>query len=200
MPSRTFTLSLVCGCLFVLDALCVGVPAQGENAAAPTTTQRSSEPNREEPMFQGARQLSQLGKYDEAVETLRQLAVSHPELKGLDHEFGVTYYKKSDFINAIAHLKKAREENPNDEEAVQLLGLSYYLAGHPADAIAPLEKVQTWFPSANVDAAYILGLCYMQTKDYPRARKAFAGMFGVPDDSAAGYLFAARMLLRQDFS
>jgi tetratricopeptide (TPR) repeat protein len=120
-------------------------------------------------------------------------------MKGLTHEFGVTYYKKSDFINAITYLKKAREENPNDGEAVQLLGLSYYLAGHPADAIAPLEKVQTWFPSANVDAAYILGICYIQTKDYPHARAAFAKMFGVPPESAASYLFTARMLLRQDF-
>src|SRR5256885_7748909 len=65
------------------------------------------------------------------------------------------------------------------------MGLSYYLAGRPAEAIAPLEEVQTWYPSANVDAAYILGICYVQTKDYPNARKAFAKMFAVPPDSAA---------------
>jgi tetratricopeptide (TPR) repeat protein len=80
------------------------------------------------------------------------------------------------------------------------MGLSYYLAGRPAEAIAPLEKVQTWYPSANVDAAYILGICYIQTKDYANARKAFAKMFAVPGDSAASYLFTARMLLRQDFA
>ena len=62
-----------------------------------------------------------------------------------------------------------------------------------------LEKVQTWYPSANVDAAYILGVCYMQTKDYPNSRKAFAKMFAVPPDSAASYLFTARMMLRFDF-
>jgi tetratricopeptide (TPR) repeat protein len=80
------------------------------------------------------------------------------------------------------------------------MGLSYYLAGRPAEAIPPLEKVQTWYPSANVDAAYILGVCYIQTKDYANARKAFAKMFAVPADSAASYLFTARMLLRQDFA
>jgi len=191
--------SLICRGLFVLASLIVGGPARGQNAAAQPPAQQSPEPSRDDAMFQGSRQLSQLGKYDEAVETLRQLAVSHPEMKGLAHEFGVTYYKKSDFINAITYLKKAREEDPNDGEAVQLLGLSYYLAGHPADAIAPLEKVQTWFPSANVDAAYILGICYIQTKNYPHARAAFAKMFGVPPESAASYLFTARMLLRQDF-
>jgi tetratricopeptide (TPR) repeat protein len=62
-----------------------------------------------------------------------------------------------------------------------------------------LEQVQTWFPRANVDASYILGVCYIQAKDYDRARKAFAGMYAVAPDSAAAYLFTARMLLRQEF-
>ena len=147
----------------------------------------------------GARRLSEQGKFDEAIAKLEALAAKHPDLKGVSHELGVTYYKKSDYLKAVASFKKALEEDPKDSEAVQLMGLSYYLAGRPAEAIAPLEKVQTWYPSANVDAAYILGVCYMQTKDYPSARKAFAKMFAVAADSAASYLFTARMLLRQDF-
>src|SRR5438132_2766954 len=96
-------------------------------------------------------------------------------------------------------LKAAIEQDPHDNEAVQLLGLSYYLSGRPGEAIPELEKVQTWYPRANVDAAYILGVCYIQTKNYPQARKAFARMFDVGADSAASYLFTARMLLRQEF-
>jgi tetratricopeptide (TPR) repeat protein len=147
-----------------------------------------------------ARRLSQDGKFDEAIGKLEALALKEPELKGLAHELGVTYYRKGDYLKAVASFKKALEEDPGDNEAVQLMGLSYYIAGRPAEAVAPLEKVQTWYPSANVDAAYILGICYIQTKDYANARKAFAKMFGVPADSAAAYLFAARMLLRQDFA
>jgi tetratricopeptide (TPR) repeat protein len=147
-----------------------------------------------------ARRLSQQGKFDEAIGKLEALAVKEPELKGLAHELGVIYYKKSDYLKAVASFKKALEEDPGDNEAVQLMGLSYYLAGRPAEAIGPLEKVQTWYPSANVDAAYILGICYIQTKDYANARKAFAKMYAVPADSAASYLFTARMLLRQDFA
>ncbi len=112
---------------------------------------------------------------------------------------GVAYFKKADYRKAVESFKKALEEDPEDNEAIQLMGLSYYLAGKSAEAIGPLEKVQTWYATANVDAAYILGICYMQTKDYPSARKAFAKMFAVPADSAASYLFTARMLLRQDF-
>ncbi len=149
--------------------------------------------------FGQVHRLLQQGKYDDALAALRDLETQHPAMKGLAHELGAAYYKKGDYLNAVTYLKKAREENPDDGEAVQLLGLSFYLAGRPADAIAPLEKVQTWFASANVDAAYILGICYIQTKDYPHARGAFAKMFGVSPDSAASYLFTARMLLRQDF-
>jgi tetratricopeptide (TPR) repeat protein len=147
-----------------------------------------------------ARRLLQAGKFDEAIGELEALAQKEPELKGLAHELGIAYYRKSDYLKAVASFKKALEEDPGDNEAVQLMGLSYYLAGRPAEAIGPLEKVQTWYPSTNVDAAYILGICYIQTKDYERARKAFARMFSVPGDSAASYLLAARMLLRQDFA
>src|SRR5579872_2291355 len=149
--------------------------------------------------FDEARRLSQQGKYNEAISALHQLESAHPDLKGLSHELGTAYYKMGDYANAIAFLKKALRENAGDSEAEQLLGLSYYLSQRPAEAIPELEKVQTWYASANVDAAYILGICYIQTKDYPNARKAFAKMFDVPAESAASYLFTARMLLRQDF-
>src|SRR6266852_31034 len=143
--------------------------------------------------------LMQQGKNEEALKFLESIAAAEPARRGVVRQIGIAYYRKNDFLKAAVSFKKALEEDPGDNEAVQLLGLSYYLAGRPAEAIAPLEKVQTWYPSANVDAAYILGLCYMQSKDYPSARKAFAKMFGVAPDSAASYLFTARMLLRQDY-
>src|SRR5580692_10649211 len=151
------------------------------------------------PEFEQSRKLLQQGKYDEALMALSDLQEKHPETPGLSHEFGLAFYKKGDYLKAAASLKRAEEENTEDSEAVQLLGLSYYLANRPADAIPALEKVQTWFASANVDAAYILGICYIQTKDYPHARAAFAKMFDVGPDSASSYLFTSRMLFRQEF-
>jgi tetratricopeptide (TPR) repeat protein len=112
---------------------------------------------------------------------------------------GTAYYKKGDYIQAIDWFKQALREDSTDNESTQLLGLSYYLRGHPAKAIPFLEKVQTWYSRANVDASYILGQCYIQTKDYPRARQAFAKMFDLPSDSAASYLLTARMLFRREF-
>jgi len=178
--------------------LATGKPPAPQTSSA-IGAARSSQSQAPEAEFDEARKLLLQGKFDEAISALHQLESTHPGIKGLSHELGAAYYKKGDYVSAIASLKKAEEENPRDNEGVQLLGLSYYLAGRPAEAIPELEKVQTWFASANVDASYILGICYIQTKDYPNARKAFAKMFDVPAESAASYLFTARMLLRQDF-
>jgi len=182
-------------------ACCSEFPMRaGQTAIQALESPKPKEAVSPEAEMSDARRLSQEGKFDEAIGKLEALALKEPELKGLARELGVTYYKKSDYLKAVASFKKALEEDPGDNEAVQLMGLSYYLAGRPAEAIGPLERVQTWYPSANVDAAYILGICYIQTKDYANARKAFARMFAVPGDSAASYLFTARMLLRQDFA
>lgn len=167
---------------------------------SPSTDSRSPETRQNAAdSFVEQRRLLQQGKYDEAISQLQTLASQNPNLPGLAHELGEAYYKKSDYTKAVEYLKKATEQNPQDNEAVQLLGLSYYLGGHPGEAIPLLEKVQTWYPVANVDASYVLGNCYIQTRNYEQARVAFARMFDVGANSAASYLFTARMLLRQEY-
>jgi len=149
--------------------------------------------------FTEARRLADQGDYEGALAKLQDLGNKNPNTNGLAAEIGMTLYKKGDYLKAADSFKKALAANPKDDESTQLLGLSYYLAGRPADAIPLLEKVQSWYPRANVDASYILGVAYIQTKDYAHARAAFARMFDVPPDSASAYLFAARMLMRQEF-
>lgn len=141
----------------------------------------------------------QQGKVDEAIIELQAVEVKDPTTSRLALELGTAYYKKSDFPKAIEYLKRANAEDPNNQEATQLLGMSYYAGGHPADAVPLLEKVQGWISRANVDGYYILGTCYIQTRNYDQARGAFAKMFDVPADSAAAYLFTSRMLLRQEY-
>jgi tetratricopeptide (TPR) repeat protein len=180
--------------LFACLAMAQTPPAQTAPNPAPLATSRTPQAEIDE-----ARHLSEQGRYDDAINQLNALAAREPSLKGLNRELGAAYYKKGDYLEAVTALKKALAEKPNDDEATQLLGLSYYLAGRPSEAIPLLEKVQGWYPRANVDAAYILGVCYIQSKDYDKARAAFARMFNVPVDSASAYLFTARMLLRQEF-
>jgi tetratricopeptide (TPR) repeat protein len=184
-------------------ALTVGtVRLHAQAAPGPALVDNTAQSNKSaspEAIFAEARRFTEQGKYDDAIAQLQELALRNPQPPGLSHELGAAYYKKSDYPKAAEYLKQALAENPKDDEAVQLLGLSYYLAGRPSEAIPYLEKVQTWYPRANVDASYILGICYIQSKNYPQARIAFAKMFDVKPDSAASYLFTARMLFRQEF-
>ncbi len=143
-----------------------------------------------------ARQLLDHGKIDEGMVVLKELSARQPGLKGLAHAWGVAYYKKSNYSQAVPYLQEALKESPNDKESVQLLGLSYYFSGKTTDAIPLLERSQSWYQAANVDALYVLGLCYMGVQNYDAARGAFAKMFDTPPDSAASYLFSAQMFVR----
>ncbi len=183
--SRT---ALICA----LSIAGAGQQSNAPNAPSPTTLVPATELAR-------AQKLMQEGKVDDAIAQLRALESRDPSAKGVALELGTDYYKKSDYPNAIQYLKKASAEDPRNREATQLLGMSYFAGGHPADAIPLLEQVQGWIPRANTDGYFILGTCYIQTKNYEGARKAFGKMFDVPADSAAAYLFTARMLLRQEF-
>jgi len=187
---RTLLLLSICSTL---------LPAQTPAPSAPVSAPQASKTAGSDPEFTEARRLSQQGKYDEAISQLQALTTRTPKPAGLSHELGAAYYQKGDYLKAADFFKQAVAEDSNDKEAVQLLGLSYYVSGRPAEAIPYLEKVQTWYPRANVDAAYVLGICYLRSRDYPQARNAFAKMFDVPPDSGASYLLTARMLFRQEF-
>jgi tetratricopeptide (TPR) repeat protein len=194
--SSKFRLALPAAFLWAFSAVGLAQQPAPPEAPSPQTSQASPSDSSD---FAEARRLMQQGKVDDAIAQLQTLETRDPTAKGLALEMGTAYYKKSDFPKAIEYLKKATAADPANQEAIQLLGLSFYLGGHPSDAIPLLEKVQGWYSRANVDASYILGICYIQTKDYAQARKAFGKMFDVPPDSAASYLFTARMLLRQEY-
>jgi tetratricopeptide (TPR) repeat protein len=145
-----------------------------------------------------ARHLLDQGKTEEGMALLKEISLREPKLKGLAREMGIAFYKKSQFALAVPYLQQALDEDANDKETIQLLGLSYYFTGKFTSAIPLLERSQSWYRVANVDALYVLGLCEIFVKDFDGARAVFAKMFDVPTDSGASYLFTARMLIRQD--
>jgi tetratricopeptide (TPR) repeat protein len=189
----------LCSALLILVS-CNVISAQSQPVSATQSGAQSAPATAVATDFKDAYRLSQQGKYDEAIASLQAMASQTPQPKGLSHAMGVVYYKKGDYLKAAESFKLAIIEDPNDKEAIQLLGLSYYRAGRPAEAIPYLEQVQGWYPQANVDASYVLGVAYIQAKDYPNSRKAFAKMFDVAPDSGASYLLTARMLFRQEFT
>lgn len=177
--------------------ICAGsIPCLGYRE--PGEVQQDS-PRNENTQLADTRRLIDAGSFDEAIAKLQLLKKKSPEPEGVEHELGLAYYRKGEFSQAESHLAGAMAQNPGDLEAIQLRGLSLFQLGRQAEAIPYLRQVQSWIGSANVDANYVLGLCYMHTQNYQEARKSFAQMYGVAPDSAAAHLFLARMLLRQGY-
>ncbi len=139
------------------------------------------------------------GKTDQAITLLNELAVKKPKLPGLEARLGKAFYKKRNYEVATAHLERALQEKPEDGESTQLLGLSYYLLGHLQQAIPLLEKVQSGLPQPDVTGSYVLGISYLQTRQYDKARAAFAKMFSLPSEAPGAHLVLAQMMLRQEF-
>jgi tetratricopeptide (TPR) repeat protein len=144
-----------------------------------------------------AHSLMEQGKYRNALEMLKKIELSSPKTKQLAHELGAAYYHLGNFADAVPALQRALAESADDHEAEQLLGISFLQLGKPDEAIHWLLKLKAAMPAGNPDTEYVLGLCYVRTRDYEHARSSFAAMYGVPPESAAAYLFTARMLLRQ---
>ncbi len=146
-----------------------------------------------------ARTLLGQGKVDEAIKLLTPLAAEKPEAPRVEATLGKAYYEKQQYEEAANHFELALKQNPKDAESTQLLGISYDLLGHLQQAIPYLEKVQSWMPNPDPTGSYILGKAFLDTRQFDKARAAFARMFSVPPDSAAAHLFLAKMMMREQF-
>ncbi|HEV2495554.1 MAG TPA: tetratricopeptide repeat protein [Terriglobia bacterium] len=145
-----------------------------------------------------AKALIEQGKNDEAISLLGEVAKTAPQTPGLEANLGKAYYGKHDYQQAVTHLEAALKQKPDDGESTQLLGLTYFELGHLQQGIPLLEKVQSWLPRPDVTGSYVLGVSYLQTQQYDKARLAFAKMFSVTPDTPQAHLVLGQMMLRQD--
>lgn len=149
-------------------------------------------------MLARARQLIDQGSPSAAVQLLAGAPAADPRVRVLR---GVARYHANDPLPAIedlaAVLPALPPDSPERREAIQVLGLSHYLAGHLGEAIPFLEQTRAFAPG-NSDLAYILGMAYIQTRQPDRARETWARAFHVPADSAAAHLLAAQMMVRAE--
>jgi tetratricopeptide (TPR) repeat protein len=175
--------------LFVLLALGLPTGVSAQTAAADPLATALAE----------ARALVDQGKPAEALAKLAALDPAEPRVRELQ---GVAYYHGDEPVKAIETLTvivdKLAEGSLERREAVQVLGLSLYLAGRLAESIPYLEKTRAW-AADNPELAYVLGNAYVLTRQPDKARGSFARLFGVPPDTAAGHLIAAQMMVRLEF-
>ena len=119
-----------------------------------------------------------------------------------DHSAGVELYKQRQFAKTIETMQRAvaKEQpgTPEYRESAVILGQSYYLSAHVAEAAAWLQKAVDDGVRIN-EVFYMLGNCYIQQREPAKARAAFAAMFSVPVESAAAHLLTAQFMVRQEF-
>jgi tetratricopeptide (TPR) repeat protein len=143
-----------------------------------------------------ARGLIDSGKPQEAIAKLRTLDPSVPEV---GYMLGIAHYHADSYQAAIDRLTGVQHRLPagsvERREAVQVLGLCYYLTGRFADAIPLLEETRAWARD-NLELGYILGMAYIQSRQPDAARGSLARTFRVDPQSAAAHLLAAQMMIR----
>jgi len=174
--------------LFLLVLLLPPLSARPQ-AANPSTPPPTAE----------AQKLLDAGHLEEALKTLDTLAQHQPEPAGVERLRGMAFYEQGKIQLAAASFERAIDQDPSDREAMQMQGVVLFRSGKPADAIPLLEKAHLSIPRTNIDTNYVLGLCYLDTRRYDDARKAFATQYNFPPDSPSAYLLAARMMLRRDY-
>jgi tetratricopeptide (TPR) repeat protein len=146
-----------------------------------------------------AQKLLDTGRLEEALKTLDTLAQQQPEPAGVERLRGMALYEQGQIQPSATAFEQAVAQDPGDREAMQMEGVALFRVGKPAAAIPLLEQAHLSIPRTNIDSNYVLGLCYLDTKRYDDARKAFATQYGFPPESPSAYLLAARMLLRRDY-
>jgi tetratricopeptide (TPR) repeat protein len=146
-----------------------------------------------------ARTLIDQGRTDDALKKLAALDPADPRVGYLQ---GVAYYHADDHVNAIEKLTPVvamlAAGSIERREAVQVLGLSLYLAGRLAESVPYLEETRAW-AADNLELAYVLGNVYVLTRQPDKARASFARLFHVGPDTAAAHLLAAQMMVRLEF-
>ena len=145
------------------------------------------------------RQQIDRGHPAEALTELNKLAAQTPAPEGVDTLQGLALYALNRLDEASAAFRRALVRQPHASEPTQMLGLTLFRLGRPADAIPLLESASSWTDTTTADPSYVLALCYLDARRYDDARRAFATQYGFAPDSAQAYLLAARMLLRREY-
>lgn len=144
-----------------------------------------------------ARRAIHEGRPRDAIARLEALGT--PEAPAVAHLLGVAAYHADDFARAIATLTGVVGALPagsvEHREAVQVLGLSWFLTGRFADAVPHLEATRRW-AADNLELGHVLGQAYIQVGQADRARETLAAVFGVAPASAAAHVLAAQVMIR----
>lgn len=105
--------------------------------------------------------------------------------------------KQGAYDAALQRLKSVLEKNPEDPNALYLMGVAYVKKGMWAEASAPLQKVAELQPGF-AGAYYQLGICYMQQKEPEKALDFFRKALELDPGNADSNFYAGLILFELD--
>jgi tetratricopeptide (TPR) repeat protein len=135
------------------------------------------------------------GRQQEAIDVLLKLVTERPDTPGANRELGIAYYRTGKLKDAESSFAAAMSDDLNDRDAVQMRGLTLYRLGRPEYALPYLERARQRTETSDVDVNYVLGRCYIDAREYDKARSAFATQYGLDPESGAAYALVSHMLL-----
>jgi arylsulfatase A-like enzyme/Flp pilus assembly protein TadD len=145
-------------------------------------------------LFSEAMKDGQTGKYDESLRKLKEAERTEPDLIPIHYLMALNYYRKKDFMQAIAEFKEVLKLDPKYSLATFYLGLSYGEASDFDTAIVYLKKALELDPT-NFSAAFNLGSAYLRKNRVNDAVAAFERSVSIYPDYAQGHEALGEMYL-----
>jgi len=147
--------------------------------------------------FKNATELTQAGKFDEAIAAYNQIVATNPSIPEVQYNLGYIYGQKKDWASAEAAYKKALELRPSYNEAILALARVYQDSGQPDKAAELMSKAG----SANEGDAKVqfnLGVFNLNSGKSEEALAAFQKAAAADPANAEPHFYIGTILVGQN--
>lgn len=103
-------------------------------------------------------------RFEESAKELSRAAKLKPGLRGISFWLAVDEIKLGNAEAAVPLMRKAVEQNPQDEQAEKWLGTALWNSGEILSALDQLAKTSTMYP-ADMESRFVLGEAYRKAGD-----------------------------------
>jgi tetratricopeptide (TPR) repeat protein len=147
--------------------------------------------------FKSATELTQAGKYDEAITAYNQLVATHPSVPEVQYNLGYIYTQKKDWVNAEAAYKKALELRPSYNEATMGLVRVYQDSGQGDKAVELMNKAGA-ANEGDAKVQFNLGVFNLNSGKSEEALAAFQKAAAADPANAEPYFYMGTILVGQN--
>jgi tetratricopeptide (TPR) repeat protein len=138
--------------------------------------------------------LNRLGRYDEAIQTLRQALAVDPELPEGHNNLGSALFGQGKFEAAVDAFEAALRLRPDYPDALNNLGLALQQLGANTEAVAAIRRALQIVPDS-AEAAVNLGNAFLSLRDLDQAVASYRRAIAARPDYALAHWNLALALL-----